>query len=1243
MFASLILASVLAAAPPAAAQTPTVSSVGVQKTILRTNPFFRTLGVADGLPSSEAQKIAQDHDGFIWIGTHDGLARYDGVGFRIYRHDPADPTSILSDDVGIVMVDRDNRIWCGGANSGLNMLDSRRSGFVHYPHDAKDPSSLGGADIWSIAQSDDGAIWAGGASSGVDRMNADGKTFTHFRHDDANPDSPGSNRVFTLHTDGRGRLWIGHTKGLDLFGADGHFHHVDFSAIPGEERINAISILDESDSSILVATRRGVVRVDTDLKASVVANSDLADVHVMALERGSANDLWIGTQRGLNRRSADGHLDSYLQNTMSPGALPSGYLLDIFRDREGGMWFTTIDSGIAQLPPNWQNFSLYRSVPGDTGSLSSDHVRGLAEDRDGHVWAVNADGGIDRLDPQSGRTDHFAERWKTPGNLLESILVGRDGQIWVGHIKGIRVYDRESGKFVDFPTSSQHMDELLPGKVDMLVEDFSGSIWARSFSSGIDRIDPDSHRVERFDPEHSGLRGTDISQIGLDPAGNLLAAMTAGLDRFDADQRHFSPVPGMMTQHILEFAFAANGTLWVHAIGALEHYDYGPTGAKLIEHIDSAQGWPTLSAGGMQIDPIGNVWVTSPRGLWRFDPATRAIRRFDTHDGLASSEFTFLPMLKRRDGSLFGSTNLGIVGFQPENLVENTQPAPLVLDAVVVRRGGRDVALDTGGRAIELQWNDHDLRLRARALSYVNPAANRYQWQLSGFDSEWTDTGSRGEHEYSQLPPGRHRLKLRAANANGVWTEISPLVFDQPAPPWATRWAYAAYMLALAMAAWLAIHSYRKRLERRHIFELAEQQRQFAESANAAKTNFLATMGHEIRTPMTGVLGMTELLLRTPLDGKQRSYAEAIQSSGQMMLRLVNDSLDLARIEAGKLELEDTPLDLHALVEEVAALTKVLAQRKNLDFAYSIAADAPRHVRGDAVRIKQIFLNLSNNAIKFTERGRVHVELARDTHDVVRFCVRDTGPGIAESTRRRLFQRFEQEQGAQQRYGGSGLGLAICRELVARMDGDITLDSVPGEGSTFRVTLPLQEIADTRESSAATAKLAAAGENDEATARSNLKNVEKETNTQNPETRYPETASSDLHILLVEDDATVAAVVRGLLEAQGHHVRHVGQGLAALGEIEIDTFDVALLDLDLPGIDGLALARAIRSNEAGLNRAGATLSSTKRTRLPLIAISARSVGDEEALCVAAGMDAFLRKPLTGTMLSHALARAVRPS
>jgi signal transduction histidine kinase/ActR/RegA family two-component response regulator len=454
------------------------------------------------------------------------------------------------------------------------------------------------------------------------------------------------------------------------------------------------------------------------------------------------------------------------------------------------------------------------------------------------------------------------------------------------------------------------------------------------------------------------------------------------------------------------------------------------------------------------------------------------------------------------------------------------------------------------------------------------------------------DVDSRGERNFAGLPSGHYTLHVMGAGADGTWAELlAPLEITVQAPPWARWWAWLAYLLIVLVIAGFILRAWRRRLAQRHRLQMMEQQRHLAEAASAAKTQFLATLSHEIRTPMTGVMGMAELLLTTSLSPLQHDYTQAMQRSGTMLLKLLNDALDLARIEAGRLELELAPFDPRQLAEDVAQLEQGLAQMKGIRFVLDVADDLPEHLIGDAVRIKQVLLNLANNALKFTDQGRVTLHARRTTQGLM-FSITDTGPGISEASQARLFQRFEQAEGPHRR-AGSGLGLAICRELVDMMNGSIELESRLGHGSTFRVRLPLSEPAVA------------------------------------PPTAVVVVAKRRIYqLLLVEDDIIIAAVIKGLLERQGHRVFHVANGLAALSELALGHFDALLLDLDLPGVDGFQIARLIRQREPS------------GQRVPIVAVTARSASEDELRAHAAGMDGFLRKPLTGEELAAALARVV---
>jgi signal transduction histidine kinase/ligand-binding sensor domain-containing protein len=1169
-------------------------------------PQFVPLGVADGLPSSVVYKTVQDRDGFVWIGTQDGLARYDGIGFRTFRHDPAEPGSLTSNDVSTLLVDRAGQLWCGGEASGLNRLEADGKTFKHWTHRPNELGTLGSNDLFALAQDASGAIWVGTYLGGLNRLEADGR-FLHVDHDAEDPRSLRSSTVYALHADPRNRLWIGTDEGLDVRDAQGHIVHVELPLLaqrPGPAIV--MSFLQEADGSVLVGTRKGLFRVDAELRYQGEIAAATPTLMVSALARDNSDDsVWLGLLSGLARFDAHG-LQRYNAEESAPGAYPGTRTMDIRADSEGGVWFALFDGGVARLPPHWRNFAAFRHIPGDTASLTRSRVKALGVDGTRAVWAASGNDGLDRIDRASGQIERWGERLHIAGQRLTAVLPDADDHIWVGfQTAGLRRYSLKTLDAIDLPVDLVRADALPTGFVDNLARAADGSLWVSAHGGGVARVAGDPPRVQhRYTPAAKTLGDADIAVLALDAHGVPWLGTAAGVERYDAGADRFVEVAGIPQESTRALAFAPDGALWTHRLGTLERYRIDAGSARLEQRFDGSNGWPTFEADALAVSADGNVWVTSPRGLWRVDVRTHAVRRFDARDGLPSQEFLPGALAAAADGMLYAGTLGGAVAFDPTALQLDTPPPPLSITALSVRRGAATQVLDAGG-PIELAYDDLDFRIEARALSYANPASNRYQFRLKGFDREWVDA-PHGERVYSQLPPGKYRLHVRAANADGVASELAAsLAVEVARAPWKTPFAYALYALVALLLAFSSLRVYRMRVRRRHAYALAEERRRSSEQLSEAKSTFLATMGHEIRTPMTGVLGMSELLLGTGLDERQRGYANAIHQSGELMLRVVNDSLDLARIEAGKLALEAAPFDPAALLREVVALERPLAQRKGLDLCADIAADIPARVIGDAMRVKQILLNLANNALKFTVLGGVTLGLARGAQGVVCFRVTDSGPGMSDTQRARLFGRFEQAAGVTRQHGGSGLGLAICRELAQLMGGHIVVASTLGAGSTFIVELPLPEVA--APVSAATAEFAA-----------NLST----------------TAETSLCVLLVEDDATVSDVIAGLLAQLGHRCVHAPNGLAALAELKRRTddpglpgFALALLDLDLPGIDGLHLARMLR--------AGA------HADLPLIAVTARSVGDEETKIRQAGMDVLLRKPLTTKLIGDAIVLALR--
>ena len=1159
--------------PPAAIHAPDVAPLPT--------PQFRRYGIQDGLPSSGVYAVAQDRDGAMWFGTKGGIARFDGVHFEVFRHIENDPDSLYYNEISSLIVDKQGMIWAGGLDAGLNRYDPVTRKFAHWGHDPANPQSLASDRVWVVTQTPDGSIWVG-TGEGLDRMLPDGRGFEHVVNPliGLYPSDVGT--VCALYVDAKGRLWVGSDRGVFRRDPDGSF--VRIKPDDPDQSMEAWRI-DGNGDEVRISTERGLLIVGVDGVARLFGAPVIPHkTNVMASTRDAAGRLWIGTQRGMYLQArANGPIIGLVNQPLLQGNLPGTWVYQTLIDREGGLWVTMLDGGVAYLAPGWNSFSHFTHIPDDPGSLRDSMATTMARGRDSrHVWVGQRDGRVDRLDPVTGQVEHILNGL---GGDVVGMTEDNRQRLWIAAQGTLYRYDYVHDRLDQVDPTRSLLDrplEVEPG-VD-------GMMYARTFGHGIFRIDPETMAVSPVAMDKPNEKVMWGSQMTL-YKGTFWYASDGGLMWFDRAQDRFVMVPGVPAgKSIQAFDFDRTG-IWLATEDGLLHYHL--QGGRLVEDrsVDAEHGWPSLRTMDLDVDCLGRVWVFSIDGLWRFDPALGSLHEIGLQHGLANGEFgrgyALLP-----NGYLYAATNGGVVGFDPDKLDPPPIAPTLSVTQITVQRKGVTRHLSLNSQPIRVSWRDSRLNIQARVFSYINPSANQYRFRLNGFDSDWLDRDNHGEREFTGLGSGDYTLDIMARGSEGEWVQLpASLHVVVQSPPWLRWWAWLVYAGVTVALGFLVLLAWRRRMAHRHRMQLNEQRHQIAEQASAAKSRFLATLSHEIRTPMTGMMGMAELLLATPLNDTQREYAQSVQRASNVLLKLLNDALDLARIEAGKLVLDPAPFELRPLLQDAVRLQKGGAQVKGLALELQLDENVPPLLVGDALRIRQVLLNLVNNAVKFTERGGIHIHVGW-VEGSLSLDVSDTGPGISETSRVRLFNRFEQEE-SPQRSIGSGLGLSICNELVGLMGGDMTLESALGKGSTFRVRLPLQ--------------------------------VAQETAQTVPECHSQERS---LDVLLVEGDPTSANAIRGMLEHQGHRVRHASHGLNALAELTVEPCDVILLELDLPGIDGLQVAQLIRHGEV----AG--------RHVPIVATTTRDDEEEIARGRQIGIDAFLRKPLTGAQLAAALKEAL---
>lgn len=1137
-------------------------------------PLFRQLGAAQGLPSERVYALAQDEHGCLWVGTADGLARFDGARFEVFHHDPQRAASLPANVVQSLHRDAGGRLWAGFEGGGLAEIREHGAQLQRWAG----PQGLDAeADVWAIGSTVDGQRYFGGFGTGLVRFDPD----SGERRAWGSGQGLLSEHLLAIAGDPRGGLWIGGLGGLQFLDGD------RLSTPPASAGLPAGPVfgLGFHEGELWVGARAGVFRRRAE-RFEPLAGA--APGPVLSVAGDAEGALWIGRLAGLELLPASGASRPALPAQQRSGQRS---VFDLLRDHEDGLWVASDGGGLLHLPPRWRRF---RSWTPDEGGLSATAPSAAAFDASGQLWHGGGDGRIERIDPDSGLAREVLQAgsgW--PDQQVNALLVHRQ-RLWIGTRRGfvLQPLAPPGASAQVFAGGTEHKDSPRLGVIDHFLAAADGSVWLSSHGGGIEQRDADGRLLQRFD-ETAGLGGLDTEQMRFGPDGGLWVAGGDGLQRLDPHSARFVSLPVLAGERAFGFAFTGDGRLWVARRRGLVALESAGGDWTLTAQLPLLAG---IEVGGLAADAQGQLWASSARGLWRIDPASGLARRFGVRDGLPGQEFSDRPLAESVDRKTLAAVLPQALVQIDSALFQGAPSQPrLRLDPLSLRRDGEALQLPLSP-ALELRHDDREIRFAARVSSFIEPDAWRYRMRLDPFDPEWVQLDAGGQRIFPLLPAGEYRLQVAAAGPDGRWHANPPLALSV-APPWwelpGARLAQAA-LLGLLLLGLYRLH--RRRLAARAAAALAESQQRWALQASEQKSQFLATLAHEIRTPMTGLLGMAELLAASELDAEQRRRLGAVQQSGALLRRLVDDALDLARIEAGRLELRPRPTALRALCQQTLENLAASAAAKGLVLDFEFDADLPAQVQVDPERLQQILLNLLGNAIKFSDRGAIRLRV-RAAPAQIQFDIEDRGAGIDPAQRARLLRRFEQADGEDtaRRHGGAGLGLAICSELAEAMGGSLALDARQHGGTRARLLLPRVPIAH--------AVYEGGGD---------------------PTAAPPRRGDSAcLRLLLVEDDPLAAETVLGLLRQLGHQPVHAPQALAALSECALATFDAALLDLDLPGMDGLQLA--------GLLRAG-------HPDLPLIALTARSDPGLADRVREAGMRQLLRKPTGAAELAQALGR-----
>lgn len=1157
---------------------------------------FAHIGLEDGLSQSTVLSITQDVQGNMWFATFNGVNRFDGYDFTVYRHETGNAGSIGDNMVYAVKADGKGGVWVG-TNNWLSYYDADRDAFRNY----RCPQKEEDVRVMQIADVDDSRLL----------VNTSAGLYVFHVADTSFVQSGLPADLFRLKATAiyrsKDSLYIGAKDGLWMYSfASRTLEHLH--ALPlGRKEI--LTLLQHGNHLWIGTEGDGLYRMDRttrELRHYTAGGPDgLSSNFVRSLALDARNRLWVGTFTSLDiYDEATGRFQVYTSNRRQNRSLSQSSIRSIFMDSQGGMWLGTYFGGLNYYHPLRERFRHIRFSP-EGNSLNDNVIGCITEDRAGNLWIGTNNGGVNYYDIRSGEYTYYTKEQGLGSNDVKAIYVDEQaGKVYIGtHTGGLNILDRRTGRIESLMPETTRLTNMNVFAIQPCAD--GRHLWIGTLE-GLVHFDKATKTFSDIKGNVS-LGVKRIRTLLLDRENRLWVGGEDGLAVCSGKGDSLSSVRMVSGESAFESATvygvfeASDGDIWIATRNGLYGFS---AGRDSVVHYSVADGMPDAIVYGVLEDEKHRLWISTDNGLSCFDPESRKFRNFTDVDGLQSNQFTPYACCLASSGEMyFGGIN-GITAFHPERLQDNPYAPRAVISELRLfgdpvhpndQTGILQKHISLTDR-ITLNHKQSSFALSFVVSNYIADKHNTFAYKLDGYDKRWfvVDDNQRWA-TYANLPHGTYNFLVKVANNDGKWCDEVTSLEIKVLPAWyQTWWAIALFALMIIGVITLVIRFYWERADKVRQKELQE-----------VKTRFFINISHELRTPLTLIVAPLQDLLDKVTDKWVRSQLEYMKRNTDRLLHLVNQLMDYRRAEKGVFELRVKCINVGQIVEKNFRYYEPLARKKHID--YNLRSElGGRQVWCDASYIELILNNLLSNAFKYTNDGQsIFVNLKAAGDDLL-LQVQDTGVGIPVNKQAKIFERFYQ---VESEHIGSGIGLSLVQKLVELHHGRIEVDSAVGKGSCFSVYLPLSREAYAEE------ELSGGTQQEEPVYSTNARDmyiVDTE--------EALEPAESDVDtdrketILVVEDNDEIRHYMSRGLE-RFFIVKEVENGEEAVELLKTEEISLILTDVMMPVMDGIQLCRYVKQN-------------LKTCHIPVIILSAKAEVKDQLDGLQVGADDYIAKPFS---------------